>query len=99
MSAVAASTDRNAVRRCGVTCAAYSGDALEGPDHDVLASREVEERVARQLDRRDRRELDLTLRRLQVPRLVVDLRAEERPAVDRIEAVALGKEPFERFRL
>ena len=48
--AVAASTDRSAVRRCGVTGEAYSANRLERPEHGVLAPREVTHGFAEQLD-------------------------------------------------
>ncbi len=79
--AVAASTERSAVRRCGVTDAAYSGKPLERPDHDVLAPREMADRVASQLERGDRGELDLCFRGLQRPQRMVDVGAVETPAL------------------
>src|SRR3954452_17045909 len=96
MSATAATTERSAVRRCGVTRELYSGDLLEGPDHDVLPAGEVAERISGQMERGNRGELDLGLCRLQVPELVMDLRAMELAAIGRVEAVALGQEPLER---
>src|SRR3954471_10873217 len=96
MSATAATTERSAVRRCGVTRELYSGDLLEGPDHDVLPPREVAERLPGQIERGNRGQLDLGLSGLQVPEFVVDLRAVELAAIGRIEAVALGQEPLER---
>src|SRR3954463_4865792 len=98
ISATAATTDRSAVRRCGVTRELYSGDLLEGPDHDVLSPREVAERLTGEIQRSDRGELDLGLRGLQVPELVVDLGSVEFAAIGRVEAVALGEEPLERPR-
>ena len=46
----------SAVRRCGVTArSVFRRAALERPDDDVLPPREMAERLAAQLDRRDRR--------------------------------------------
>src|SRR5436190_8832737 len=99
MRAVAASTETSAVRRCGVTAQAYSGERLERPDDHVLATRVVAERLALALYGRDRREADLRLGRLERPEVVVDLRpAEAAAAVDRVEAVALDEEPLEGAR-
>ena len=93
MRATATSTETSAVRRCGVTGGAYSGGRLERPDDDVEPAREGEDRLAGELDGRDRRQLDLGLCSLERPRLVVDLGPVEASAVvDRVEAVALGQE-------
>src|SRR5436189_2861130 len=59
--AVAASTERSAVRRCGVTGEAYSANRLERPEHGVLAPREVTHGFAEQLERRARCETDAGL--------------------------------------
>src|SRR3954447_14268805 len=99
ISVAAAKTERSAVRRCGLTAEGYSGHGLERPDHDVLAPREVDERIAAQVERRDRREIDLRLGRFDRPELVVDLGACEPSLVGRVQAVALRQEPLERARL
>src|SRR5947207_9880036 len=102
--AIATSTETSAVRRCGVTGAAYSGirlpDRLERPDEHVLPAREVAERRPVELERRDGGELDHRLGDLQRPRLVMDVRTLQRPSpVGRVEAIALHQEPLERSRL
>src|SRR3954453_7414103 len=99
ISVAAAKTEMSAVRRCGVTAEGYSGHGLERPDHDVLAPREVDKRIAAQVEGRDRREIDLGLGRLDRPELVVDLGACEASSVGRVQAVALRQEPLERARL
>src|SRR3954452_3669461 len=98
MSAAAATTERSAVRRCGVTRELYSADLPEGPDDDVLPPREVAERLARQIQRGNGSKLDLGLSGLQVPKVVVDLRPADLAAIGRVEAVALGEKPLERPR-
>src|SRR4051812_20079675 len=98
--AIATTTETSAVRRCGVTGAAYSDQRLERPDEHVLPAREVAERQPVELERGDRGELDRRLCRLQRPLLVVDVGAVQPAAlVGRVEAVALHQEPFERARL
>src|SRR5260370_26104264 len=52
MRATATSTETSAVRRCGVTGGDYSGHRLERPDHDVEPPREMQDRLAPQLDGR-----------------------------------------------
>ena len=56
ISAIAANTETSAVRRCGLTARSVrSRSGLERPDDDVLAPRVQAERLAVELDRRDRR--------------------------------------------
>src|SRR5436305_1680102 len=100
ISARAARTETSAVRRCAFTGEAYSGNRFERPDDGVLAAREMHERLALDLERRDARELDLRLGGLEVPLRVVDLGAQQAPrAVRRVQAVALREEPLERLGL
>src|SRR5215475_857644 len=72
---------------------------IERPDQDVLARREVQQRIlAGRLDTRrwHRVLLDLGDRRLQRPGRVMDLAALEPAGVDRVEAVAFCQEVRER---
>src|SRR6476661_6638795 len=102
--AIATSTETSAVRRCGVTGAAYArlrlADRLERPDEHVLSAREMADGYAFEHDRRNRHELDRRLGGLQWPQLVMDVRAmEPAPGVGRVEAVAFDQKPLERSRL
>src|SRR5579885_3146054 len=101
ISAAAASTDQRAVLRCGsIPCkrtpAPRGSDPLERPGDDVLSLGDVADRLAAQLERRDRGEVDLGLRRAQQPGRMVDLGPVQPGGVARVQAVPLGKEPLER---
>src|SRR5204863_10187959 len=87
-------------RRARARADARPPNRRERPDHDVLAAREVQERLVagkRESRRRHRVLLDLGESVLERRRRVMDLGAAyAQPLVQRVEAVALGEEMLRR---
>src|SRR5690242_13051081 len=97
MSASAAKTDQSAAFRWASTPGSLrlAPDGLGRPDERVLPEGAMAPRRPAEGERSDRVELDLGLRRVQKPTVVVHLGG----CIAGEEAVALGEEPLERALL
>src|SRR5437763_10845995 len=100
MSAHAAKTETSAVRRCGLIGGSLDrwldANRLGRPDEGVLPEREMTQRLAGELEGRDRRPVELGLGGTEQPLVVMHLGPQRDP---REQSVALRQKPLERARL